>query len=97
MLHNDVLDDEDMAEGIRLGCQAVPVTDTVRRSPTTRRDFPAVLQGSRKKLWSSPADLSVREVWRLISSRASWLLQQGSFPDDQGNRHVEFSDRASSA
>jgi 3-ketosteroid 9alpha-monooxygenase subunit B len=30
MLHNDVLDDEDMAEGIRLGCQAVPVTDTVK-------------------------------------------------------------------
>lgn len=30
MLHNDVLDDEDVAEGIRLGCQAVPVTDTVK-------------------------------------------------------------------
>jgi len=30
MLHNDVLDEEDMAEGIRLGCQAVPVTDTVK-------------------------------------------------------------------
>ena len=30
MLHNDVLDDEDIAEGIRLGCQAVPVTDTVK-------------------------------------------------------------------
>jgi 3-ketosteroid 9alpha-monooxygenase subunit B len=30
MLHNDVLDDEDLAEGIRLGCQSVPVTDTVR-------------------------------------------------------------------
>src|SRR4051794_24178527 len=30
MLHNDVLDDDDMAEGIRLGCQAVPVTDTVK-------------------------------------------------------------------
>ena len=29
MLHNDVLDDEDLAEGIRLGCQSVPVTDTV--------------------------------------------------------------------
>ena len=28
MLHNDVLDDEDLAEGIRLGCQSVPVTDT---------------------------------------------------------------------
>jgi 3-ketosteroid 9alpha-monooxygenase subunit B len=30
MLHNDVLDDEDLAEGIRLGCQSLPVTDTVR-------------------------------------------------------------------
>jgi 3-ketosteroid 9alpha-monooxygenase subunit B len=30
LLHNDVLDDEDLAEGIRLACQAVPVSDTVR-------------------------------------------------------------------
>ena len=30
MLHNDVLDDEDLAEGIRLGCQSVPVTDAVK-------------------------------------------------------------------
>ena len=30
MLHNDVLDDDDIADGIRLGCQAVPVTDTVK-------------------------------------------------------------------
>jgi 3-ketosteroid 9alpha-monooxygenase subunit B len=30
MLHNDVLDDDDLADGIRLGCQAVPVTDTVK-------------------------------------------------------------------
>ncbi len=30
MLHNDVLDDEDLAEGIRLGCQSLPVTDVVR-------------------------------------------------------------------
>ena len=30
MLHNDVLDDEDIADGIRLGCQSIPVTDTVR-------------------------------------------------------------------
>lgn len=30
LLHNDVLDDEDLAEGIRLACQAVPVTDEVR-------------------------------------------------------------------
>jgi 3-ketosteroid 9alpha-monooxygenase subunit B len=30
MLHNDVLDDDDLADGIRLGCQSVPVTDKVR-------------------------------------------------------------------
>ncbi len=30
MLNNDVLDDEDLADGIRLGCQSLPVTDTVR-------------------------------------------------------------------
>ncbi|GAW50460.1 MULTISPECIES: ferredoxin--NADP reductase [unclassified Nocardioides] len=30
MLHNDVLDAEDLAEGIRLGCQSIPVTDTVK-------------------------------------------------------------------
>ena len=30
MLHNDVLDSEDLADGIRLGCQSLPVTDTVR-------------------------------------------------------------------
>lgn len=30
MLHNDVLDEDDLADGIRLGCQAVPVTDTVK-------------------------------------------------------------------
>ena len=30
MLHNDVLEDEDLAEGIRLGCQSVPVTDHVK-------------------------------------------------------------------
>jgi len=29
MLNNDVLDDEDLAEGIRLACQSVPVTDGV--------------------------------------------------------------------
>jgi 3-ketosteroid 9alpha-monooxygenase subunit B len=29
LLRNDVLDEEDLAEGIRLGCQSVPVTDTV--------------------------------------------------------------------
>lgn len=32
MLHNDVLDDEDLADGIRLGCQALPVTDTLKVS-----------------------------------------------------------------
>ena len=30
MLHNDVLDDDDLADGIRLGCQSLPTTDTVR-------------------------------------------------------------------
>jgi 3-ketosteroid 9alpha-monooxygenase subunit B len=30
MLHNDVLDEEDLADGIRLGCQSVPVTDSVK-------------------------------------------------------------------
>lgn len=30
MLHNEVLDDDDLAEGIRLACQSVPVTDTVK-------------------------------------------------------------------
>ena len=41
MLHNDVLDDEDLAEGIRLGCQSVPVTDTVQgHLPLRRRAGP---------------------------------------------------------
>jgi 3-ketosteroid 9alpha-monooxygenase subunit B len=30
MLHNDVLDDEDLADGIRLGCQSLPTTDVVK-------------------------------------------------------------------
>ncbi|MCD4535186.1 2Fe-2S iron-sulfur cluster-binding protein [Nocardioides sp. cx-169] len=30
LIHNDVLDDEDLAEGIRLACQALPVTDAVK-------------------------------------------------------------------
>jgi 3-ketosteroid 9alpha-monooxygenase subunit B len=30
MLNNDVLDEEDLAEGIRLACQSLPVTDVVR-------------------------------------------------------------------
>ena len=34
MLNNDVLEDEDLADGIRLGCQSVPVTDSVRISYT---------------------------------------------------------------
>jgi 3-ketosteroid 9alpha-monooxygenase subunit B len=32
MLHNDVLDDDDLADGIRLGCQSLPVTDVVKVS-----------------------------------------------------------------
>ncbi len=30
LVHNDVLDDEDLADGIRLGCQSLPVTDTLK-------------------------------------------------------------------
>lgn len=30
MEHNDILDEDDLAEGIRLGCQAYPVTDVVK-------------------------------------------------------------------
>ena len=30
MLNNDVLDEDDLAEGIRLACQSLPVTDVVR-------------------------------------------------------------------
>ncbi len=30
MLHNDVLDKDDLADGIRLGCQALPTTDAVK-------------------------------------------------------------------
>ncbi|MDN5893334.1 MAG: iron-sulfur cluster-binding domain-containing protein, partial [Nocardioides sp.] len=30
LLHDEVLDEEDRADGIRLACQAVPVTDTVK-------------------------------------------------------------------
>src|SRR3954451_2137141 len=30
MLNNDVLDDDDLADGIRLACQSLPVTDVVR-------------------------------------------------------------------
>ncbi|MCX6402289.1 MAG: ferredoxin--NADP reductase [Propionibacteriales bacterium] len=30
MLHNDVLDKDDLDDGIRLGCQSVPTTDTVK-------------------------------------------------------------------
>ena len=32
MLHNEVLDEDDLGDGIRLACQAVPVSDTVRIS-----------------------------------------------------------------
>ena len=31
-MHNEVLDDDDLAEGIRLACQSLPVTDPVRVS-----------------------------------------------------------------
>jgi 3-ketosteroid 9alpha-monooxygenase subunit B len=30
MLNNDVLDEDDLAEGLRLACQSLPVTDVVR-------------------------------------------------------------------
>lgn len=30
MLNNEVLDDEDLDDGIRLACQSLPVTDIVR-------------------------------------------------------------------
>lgn len=30
LAHNDILDDEDLADGIRLACQATPVSDVVR-------------------------------------------------------------------
>jgi len=30
MAHNDVLDDDDLADGIRLGCQSTPLTEVVR-------------------------------------------------------------------
>jgi 3-ketosteroid 9alpha-monooxygenase subunit B len=32
MRHNEVLDEEDLADGIRLACQSLPVSDTVRIS-----------------------------------------------------------------
>jgi 3-ketosteroid 9alpha-monooxygenase subunit B len=32
MRHNEVLDDDDLADGIRLACQSLPVTDTVKVS-----------------------------------------------------------------
>ncbi|GAA4825621.1 2Fe-2S iron-sulfur cluster-binding protein [Nocardioides caeni] len=32
MIHNDVLDKDDLEDGIRLGCQALPLTDTVKVS-----------------------------------------------------------------
>jgi 3-ketosteroid 9alpha-monooxygenase subunit B len=32
MDHNDVLDDEDLAEGIRLGCQSHPTSESVKAS-----------------------------------------------------------------
>lgn len=32
MQFNDVLDDEDLADGIRLGCQSLPATEVVKVS-----------------------------------------------------------------
>ncbi len=32
LLHNDVLDEDDLADGIRLGCQSLPVTDAIKVS-----------------------------------------------------------------
>ena len=32
MMHNEVLDDEDLADGIRLACQSLPVSDSVKIS-----------------------------------------------------------------
>jgi 3-ketosteroid 9alpha-monooxygenase subunit B len=32
MLRNEVLDDEDLADGLRLACQSLPVSDSVRIS-----------------------------------------------------------------
>jgi 3-ketosteroid 9alpha-monooxygenase subunit B len=32
MMHNEVLDEEDLADGIRLACQSIPVSDAVRIS-----------------------------------------------------------------
>jgi 3-ketosteroid 9alpha-monooxygenase subunit B len=32
MMHNEVLDDEDLADGIRLACQSLPASDTVKVS-----------------------------------------------------------------
>ena len=32
MIYNDVLDNDDLEDGIRLGCQSVPLTDTVKVS-----------------------------------------------------------------
>jgi 3-ketosteroid 9alpha-monooxygenase subunit B len=32
MIYNDVLDKDDLEDGIRLGCQSVPLTDTVKVS-----------------------------------------------------------------
>ena len=40
MAHNEVLEEEDVADGYILACQAVPLTDTVRRHlPLTRTSW----------------------------------------------------------
>ena len=52
MLNNDVLDDEDLAEGIRLACQSLPVTDVVRRLPLRRHRA----AGGRQPVPGAPID-----------------------------------------
>ena len=65
MLHNDVLEQEDLADGIRLGCQSLPLTDTVKVSyhsqdqRTVRRRGP--LRG-RDGPWTAPSASQPRIV-----------------------------------
>ena len=30
LVNNDILDEADLVEGVRLGCQSIPISDTVR-------------------------------------------------------------------
>ena len=51
MLHNEVLEDEDLDEGIRLACQSLPVTDKVKIS--LRRGSPCgACPGNVRRKWS---------------------------------------------